>query len=163
MYRTTAALKACTALVVTAILATGCGATTTTDTASSQATVTTTVTTKQTTAATPTATATASQPAALVSIPPKKLATVVPTTKAPSKKPTTKHTTTKPKPRPVKTSTTPSKPKPTKPKPTKKPKPSVYYANCAAVRADGAAPIYRGDPGYSSKLDRDGDGVACEN
>ncbi len=38
----------------------------------------------------------------------------------------------------------------------------VYYENCTAVEAAGAAPIYRGDPGYSSKLDRDGDGVACE-
>lgn len=39
---------------------------------------------------------------------------------------------------------------------------AVYYANCAAVRAAGAAPIRRGQPGYSSKLDRDGDGIACE-
>jgi len=39
---------------------------------------------------------------------------------------------------------------------------SVYYANCTAVRAAGAAPIMRGEPGYSSKLDRDGDGIACE-
>ncbi len=39
---------------------------------------------------------------------------------------------------------------------------SVYYANCTAVRAAGAAPLYRGQPGYSSKLDRDNDGVACE-
>lgn len=39
---------------------------------------------------------------------------------------------------------------------------SVYYENCTAVRDAGAAPIYTGDPGYSSKLDRDGDGVACE-
>ncbi|MCX6497916.1 MAG: DUF1524 domain-containing protein [Arthrobacter sp.] len=38
----------------------------------------------------------------------------------------------------------------------------VSYANCAAVRAAGAAPIRRGQPGYSSKLDRDGDGIACE-
>ncbi|MET3923532.1 DUF1524 domain-containing protein [Arthrobacter sp. UYEF20] len=38
----------------------------------------------------------------------------------------------------------------------------VYYANCSAVRAAGAAPIRTGQPGYSSKLDRDGDGVACE-
>ncbi|MFG1849613.1 excalibur calcium-binding domain-containing protein [Micromonospora carbonacea] len=38
----------------------------------------------------------------------------------------------------------------------------VYYANCAAVRAAGADPIRRGDPGYSRKLDRDGDGVGCE-
>lgn len=41
-------------------------------------------------------------------------------------------------------------------------KPSVYYANCSEVRAAGADPIRRGDPGYSRKLDRDGDGVACE-
>ena len=40
---------------------------------------------------------------------------------------------------------------------------AAYYANCAAVRAAGAAPIYAGDPGYSSDLDRDGYGVACEN
>jgi micrococcal nuclease len=38
----------------------------------------------------------------------------------------------------------------------------VYYKNCTAVREAGAAPIYSGDPGYSRKLDRDGDGVACE-
>ncbi len=39
---------------------------------------------------------------------------------------------------------------------------TVYYANCAAARAAGAAPIYAGQPGYSSKLDRDNDGIACE-
>ena len=39
---------------------------------------------------------------------------------------------------------------------------SVYYANCTEVRNAGAAPIYRGQPGYRSALDRDGDGVACE-
>lgn len=38
----------------------------------------------------------------------------------------------------------------------------VYYPNCAAARAAGAAPIYRGQPGYASHLDRDGDGIACE-
>ncbi|WP_248447784.1 excalibur calcium-binding domain-containing protein [Sinorhizobium meliloti] len=38
----------------------------------------------------------------------------------------------------------------------------VYYKNCAAARAAGAAPILAGEPGYSRKLDRDGDGVACE-
>lgn len=38
----------------------------------------------------------------------------------------------------------------------------VYYANCTAARAAGAAPIYRGEPGYRSGLDRDNDGVACE-
>ena len=39
---------------------------------------------------------------------------------------------------------------------------STYYNNCTAVRNAGAAPIYRGEPGYSRKLDRDGDGIACE-
>lgn len=39
---------------------------------------------------------------------------------------------------------------------------SAFYANCDAVRAAGAAPIYRGQPGYSGKLDRDNDGVGCE-
>lgn len=39
---------------------------------------------------------------------------------------------------------------------------TVYYANCTEVRNAGAAPLYEGDPGYSRKLDRDGDGVACE-
>lgn len=42
------------------------------------------------------------------------------------------------------------------------PEVSVYYQNCAAARAAGAAPIYSGEPGYRSALDRDGDGVACE-
>jgi hypothetical protein len=39
---------------------------------------------------------------------------------------------------------------------------STYYANCSEVRAAGAAPIYRGEPGYRSGLDRDGDGTACD-
>lgn len=39
---------------------------------------------------------------------------------------------------------------------------SVYYRNCDAARAAGAAPVHRGDPGYGSHLDRDGDGTACE-
>ncbi|NGQ94986.1 nuclease precursor [Brevibacillus sp. SYP-B805] len=38
----------------------------------------------------------------------------------------------------------------------------VFYANCSEARAAGAAPIYRGEPGYRPKLDRDNDGVACE-
>jgi hypothetical protein len=36
------------------------------------------------------------------------------------------------------------------------------YPNCDAARAAGAAPLHRGDPGYSPSLDGDGDGVACE-
>jgi hypothetical protein len=39
---------------------------------------------------------------------------------------------------------------------------SVYYPNCAAVRAAGKAPLHPGDPGYRSKLDHDHDGLACE-
>ncbi|KSV66631.1 hypothetical protein N182_35015 [Sinorhizobium sp. GL2] len=39
---------------------------------------------------------------------------------------------------------------------------SARYRNCAEARAAGAAPLYAGDPGYSSRLDRDSDGVACE-
>ena len=39
---------------------------------------------------------------------------------------------------------------------------NVYYPNRDAVRAAGKAPLYRGQPGYSAKLDRDKDGIACE-
>ncbi|SKA92148.1 excalibur calcium-binding domain-containing protein [Sporosarcina newyorkensis] len=39
---------------------------------------------------------------------------------------------------------------------------TAYYKNCTAARAAGAAPVYRGDPGYGKHLDRDGDGVGCE-
>jgi hypothetical protein len=39
---------------------------------------------------------------------------------------------------------------------------AVYYADCAAAEAAGAAPISRGRPGYRTELDRDGDGVACD-
>jgi Excalibur calcium-binding domain len=38
---------------------------------------------------------------------------------------------------------------------------TVYYPNCKAACAAGAAPIYQGQPGYRSALDRDGDGIAC--
>jgi hypothetical protein len=54
-------------------------------------------------------------------------------------------------------STTSPKPKPSTPPPS-----SVYYANCTEAKAAGAAPIFRGEPGYRSALDRDNDGVACE-
>jgi hypothetical protein len=48
------------------------------------------------------------------------------------------------------------------PEPAPAPPPSAYYANCSAAKAAGAAPLYRGQPGYRAALDRDGDGVACE-
>lgn len=50
----------------------------------------------------------------------------------------------------------------TSPPKTSPPTPSVYYSSCADAKAAGAAPLYRGDPGYRSGLDRDNDGVACE-
>lgn len=147
MTRLQPALKAFAGLIAATALATACGATTTENRAASQTTVTTTVTSSPT--------ATPAKPVPLLSIPPKKPATVVPTVKPPKKiathKPTKKPTvrlTTKPQP----------KPKPTPTKTTA----AAYYANCSEVRAAGAAPIHRGEPGYSSKLDRDGDGVACE-
>ncbi|MFF0743150.1 excalibur calcium-binding domain-containing protein [Streptomyces sp. NPDC004111] len=62
---------------------------------------------------------------------------------------------------PASTPKAPSVPKPRKT--AKPPEPTVYYANCSAVRAAGAAPIHRGDPGYARHLDRDGDGVGCES
>ena len=39
----------------------------------------------------------------------------------------------------------------------------VAYADCSAVRAAGAAPIHRGEPGFSDAFDGDGDGVGCES
>lgn len=39
---------------------------------------------------------------------------------------------------------------------------SGAFANCAAARAAGAAPVRIGEPGYGRHLDRDGDGVGCE-
>jgi len=39
---------------------------------------------------------------------------------------------------------------------------SVYYGGCNEVRAAGAAPLYRGQPGYRPGMDGDGDGIACE-
>lgn len=50
----------------------------------------------------------------------------------------------------------------TAPPETAPPETQAAYANCDAVRAAGADPIHRGDPGFSPRLDRDGDGVACE-
>ncbi|WP_281868367.1 thermonuclease family protein [Brevibacillus parabrevis] len=65
----------------------------------------------------------------------------------------------------TKAQTTVSKPKEnTQPAPVTTPQPvqEVYYANCSEAKAAGAAPLYRGEPGYRAKLDRDNDGVACE-
>jgi hypothetical protein len=50
----------------------------------------------------------------------------------------------------------------TAPEPTVEATDAVFYENCTAVRAAGADPIRRGDPGYGVHLDRDGDGIGCE-
>lgn len=40
---------------------------------------------------------------------------------------------------------------------------STYYQNCRAVWDDIGRPIYSGEPGYASHLDKNGDGVGCES
>ncbi|UNK50566.1 excalibur calcium-binding domain-containing protein [Lysobacter sp. S4-A87] len=45
---------------------------------------------------------------------------------------------------------------------SRKSNPSQAFRNCAEARAAGAAPVRRGEAGYGSHLDRDGDGVGCE-
>ncbi|NNH69026.1 DUF1524 domain-containing protein [Nocardia uniformis] len=45
---------------------------------------------------------------------------------------------------------------------TTAPPTNVSYKNCDEVRAAGAAPLRRGQPGYRPQLDGNGDGVACE-
>jgi Excalibur calcium-binding domain len=42
------------------------------------------------------------------------------------------------------------------------PQPMESFASCDASRAAGRAPLRQGEPGYSPRLDRDGDGIACE-
>ena len=96
--------------------------------------------------------------------------------------PTTAASTTRPAPtttRPAPTTTPGPQPAPRpQPRPEPRPQPqpaaeksdddedsgggSAYYKNCKAARAAGAAPVRRGEPGYGSHLDRDGDGVGCE-
>jgi endonuclease YncB( thermonuclease family) len=36
------------------------------------------------------------------------------------------------------------------------------FRNCAAARAAGSGPVFRGQPGYGQHLDRDNDGIGCE-
>ncbi len=51
------------------------------------------------------------------------------------------------------------------PEPAPAPAPApvdVYYENCDAVRAAGAAPISKGSPGFQRKFDRDKDGIGCD-
>lgn len=60
-------------------------------------------------------------------------------------------------PAPAPVAPAPVAPAPVAPAPTE-----VYYKNCDAVRAAGAAPIHQGQPGYASHLDRDKDGIGCD-
>lgn len=103
-------------------------------------------------------------PASLVSHKPTPSTSPSPT---PSPSPSTTPT---PSPEPTTTEPTPEPPvdtpieEPT-PEPPAQPEPApqqAYYSSCREAKAAGAAPLYRGDPGYRSGLDRDGDGVACE-
>lgn len=80
---------------------------------------------------------------------------------APAPAPAPAPVTEEPAPAPKPAAPLPAAPAPA-PAPVEKAPASVYYENCTAVRTAGAAPIRTGDPGYSRKLDRDGDGVACE-
>lgn len=69
----------------------------------------------------------------------------------------------KPAPQPVVPQPQPVAPQPEpEPAPAPPPPAAAYYANCAAAKAAGAAPLYAGQPGYRPALDRDNDGVACE-
>ncbi|MFI6171503.1 excalibur calcium-binding domain-containing protein [Nocardia sp. NPDC051052] len=45
----------------------------------------------------------------------------------------------------------------------KKKRSAKIYTDCDQVRAEGAGPIYRGDPSYNSFLDQDGNGIACDD
>ena len=65
-------------------------------------------------------------------------------------------------PAPIREPVAPAGPKPVAPQPAAPNEGAGSFANCAAARAANAAPLYAGSPGYSPKLDRDGDGVACE-
>ncbi|MBB4883194.1 DUF1524 domain-containing protein [Micrococcus flavus] len=59
----------------------------------------------------------------------------------------------------------PPAPEPAAPAPAEEPQApaaDVYYKNCDAARAAGAAPLLRGEPGYRPRMDGDDDGVACE-
>lgn len=39
---------------------------------------------------------------------------------------------------------------------------NIHFSSCTEAWANGYSDLHEGDPGYSAKLDRDHDGVACE-
>lgn len=76
--------------------------------------------------------------------------------------PDTEPTTEEPEPAPVEPAEEPAE-EPAAPAPAPEPALApVHFSSCKQAREAGAAPLYRGDPGYNPKLDRDNDGVACE-
>ena len=84
---------------------------------------------------------------------------------SPDPEPTTEEpepTTEDPEPAPEEPTAEPAE-EPAAPAPAPEPTPTrVHFSSCKQAREVGAAPLYRGDPGYNPKLDRDNDGVACE-
>jgi hypothetical protein len=68
-----------------------------------------------------------------------------------------------PAPAPAAVAPAPVVPAPVVPAPAPAEPAAAYYANCTAAKAAGAAPIFAGQAGYRSALDRDSDGVACES
>ncbi len=53
-------------------------------------------------------------------------------------------------------------PAPPQSAPAPRPAPSGGFKNCTEAWNAGAAPVYRDDPGYAPRLDRDNDGIGCE-
>ena len=85
------------------------------------------------------------------------------TTATPEPEPATEEPEPQPEPEPAVEEPEPVADEPAPPAPAPEPAPArVHFSSCKQAREAGAAPLYRGDPGYSSKLDRDNDGVACE-
>lgn len=116
--------------------------------------------------ATTTMTTTVTAPASTVTAPPTTVTASPETT--PTVTETVEVTVTAQAPAPAPEVAPAPAPQPEAPIPAPAPQPApnyvapVYYQNCAAARAAGAAPVYAGEPGYGPHLDRDGDGKGCE-
>ena len=104
-----------------------------------------------------TLTVTKSEIAALVPTP-----TETPSSASDESSPDPEPATEEPEPAPEVPTEEPAE-EPAAPAPAPEPTPArVHFSSCKQAREAGAAPLYRGDPGYNPKLDRDNDGVACE-
>lgn len=78
-----------------------------------------------------------------------------PPKKAPAKKPAAK-------PAPAKQAAPKPAPKPAAPAPKPAQRTTAYYKNCTDVWNRLGRPIRSHEPGFHSRLDRDGDGIGCE-